>query len=178
MIGQEYNYKNIEKIDEDIYAVLPNPCNFSILSLTPGVALCIRRPVALRQPYPYTTDLLALEGKHPQIMPPIPPWLAKVVTPLKWEAWEAALREHQDPVFKQYICQGIQRGFRVGFDYMTECHPATRNMPSAQSNPAVVREYLEKELGAQRICGPVQPREAGWVQINRFGVIPKDQPGK
>ena len=135
MIGQEYNHKNIEEIYEDIYTSKSMTCIFLILSLTPGVALDMRRQVALRQPYHYTMDLLALEGKHPQRMLLISPWLAKVVTPLKWEAWEAALREYQDPVFKQYICQGIQRGFRVGFDYRTECHPATRNIPSAQSNP-------------------------------------------
>ena len=124
--------------------------------LSPEVALCMRRPVA-----PYTAALrlhnrlAGNRGKTLQIMLLIPSWLAKVVTPLKWEGWEAALREHRDPVCKWYIYQVIQRGFSVGFDYRTECHLATRNMPSAQSNPAVVHKFLEKELRAQRIYGPV-----------------------
>ena len=45
-------------------------------------------------------------------------------------------------------------------------------MPSALSNPAVIDEYLTKELEAGRIIGPVDPTRCT-AHVSRFGVIPK-----
>ena len=43
-------------------------------------------------------------------------------------------------------------------------------MPSAEAHAAVVEEYLQRELGAGRLIGPLP---ATGLHVNRFGVIPK-----
>ena len=51
-------------------------------------------------------------------------------------------------------------------------------MLSAEQNPSVVEQYLQKEREAGRIVGPL-PHPIVGLQISRFGVIPKPhQPGK
>jgi len=79
-----------------------------------------------------------------------------------------------------YICEGISRGFRIGFNcqYCT-CKSATSNMASAKQHPQPVAKYLAEELEPKRIAGPLPPAMSSKIQVNRFGVIPKrSQPGK
>ena len=38
-----------------------------------------------------------------------------ILTPLRLEAWQQELALHPDRWFADYICRGIQQGFRVGF---------------------------------------------------------------
>jgi hypothetical protein len=37
----------------------------------------------------------------------------RITTPLLIRQWEKGLQDHPDQEFAQYICTGIQRGFRV-----------------------------------------------------------------
>ena len=128
--------------------------------------------------YPYIQHLVELEQRVGATL--VPRWLQGVATPLFWTAWNLELRNHPDPIFKNYILNGIWKGFRIGFNRRTECSPATLNMRSALGNAAVVQEYLHKEVSLGRIIGPVSPEMLPiGTQISPFGVIPKSsQPGK
>ena len=95
-------------------------------------------------------------------------------------AWEEALVRHPDREFVEYLLQGIQEGFCIGFNYQEHvCKPAAGNMKSASEKPGVVDEYLANEREAGRLLGPLAQKETEGVQISPFGVIPKShQPGK
>ena len=103
-----------------------------------------------------------------------------VLSPLRTQEWEEWLRPHPDRVYVQYLLQGLREGFRIGFKYgECACSSAKTNMKSAMANPAVVDQYLAKEVGHGRVIGPLSEEEHPSVQISRFGVIPKsNQPGK
>jgi len=52
-------------------------------------------------------------------------------------------------------------------------------MPSALANPAPVSSYIQTEIEAGRLIGPVNKSDYPNIHISRFGVIPKrSQPGK
>ena len=94
-------------------------------------------------------------------------------TPLVWEEWDRALRNHPDQRFKDYIIGGIRHGFRLGFNYKTQCKAANRNMRSALERPQVVSEYLAAECAEGRVLGPLDPKEWKEVMVSSIGVIPK-----
>ena len=107
--------------------------------------------------------------------------LNPVITPLKVQEWEELLRAHPDKQFVSFITEGIKNGFRIGYDWAcrSKAKSAKKNMKSADDHPMVVQDYLDKELEAGRVRGPLRPEEAAAVHISRFGVIPKPhQPGK
>jgi len=129
--------------------------------------------------HPYTEDLLHIDSCRPT-GPPEPLYSTDIVTPLNQQAWASALQNHPDQCFCRYICEGISRGFRIGFDYQScTCKSATSNMASAKQHPQPVAKYLAEELEAKRIVGPLPAAMSSKIQVNRFGVIPKrSQPGK
>ena len=130
-------------------------------------------------PYLYTPHLMELERRTSLAL--VPPWLQGVHTPLRHQAWVEALAELPDRMFRNYILDGIARGFRIGFNYsQCSCRPATSNMRSALENASVVQAYLDVEVALKRIIGPVAPHLAPvGTQLSPFGVIPKSsQPGK
>ena len=52
-------------------------------------------------------------------------------------------------------------------------------MRSAEENLCIVDDYLAKEVRLGRVMGPMEAQTVAHIQINRFGVIPKNhQPGK
>ena len=87
---------------------------------------------------------------------------------------------HPDQSFVAYVLDGLQNGFRVGFNPASvSLKSATQNMPSASLQPSVIDEYLSTELAKGRIAGPLSSPPLPHFHINRFGVIPKKhQPGK
>ena len=87
---------------------------------------------------------------------------------------------HSDREFVEYVLQGIQEGFRIGFNYQQYvCKLAAGNMKSASKNPGVVDKYLANEREAGSLLGPLAQKETEGVEISPFGVIPKShQPGK
>ena len=93
--------------------------------------------------------------------------------------WEQCLRDHPDHRYREYLVNGFMAGFRVGFQYgKKKCASATANMQSAVLQPDVVDEYLAKEVRLGRVVGPLEPGSHPRVQINRFGLVPKNhQPG-
>ena len=81
------------------------------------------------------------------------------------------LQYHPDREYAQFIVEGIQGGFRIGFDYGTNlCADNPQNMVSAKQHPQPIQEYLAY-LAAGRIIGPLALGIN--VQISRLGVIPK-----
>ena len=89
------------------------------------------------------------------------------------------MRDHPDATYRDYIIQGLQWGFRVGFQYRRcHCTGASANMQSAVHQPEVIDEYLAREVRLGRVMGPLEPGRYPEVQINRFGLVPKNhQPG-
>ena len=127
--------------------------------------------------YPYTPELLQLE-KFTEIIPEsLLAYALQITTPLIADQWEHHLKDHPDRNLVQYILHGIREGFRIGFNRDNKCKRATSNMNSAIANPQPVSEFLQTELSAGRIVGPLP--DIPEVQISRFGVIPKSgQPRK
>ena len=130
--------------------------------------------------YPYTADLTLINAyqspytTHPHIAD-----MHTITTPLRVPAWAAALANHPDQAYKNYVLNGISSGFRIGFNYAIALQSATRNMPSAEANPSPVQDYLSQEVAANRVIGPLHMDQSLHVHISRFGVIPKrHQPGK
>ena len=100
--------------------------------------------------------------------------LASVQTPLRVEAWRAALRDHPDRALAHYLVSGLQQGFRIGFNYSSKLRSATVNMGSASQHPKVISSYLEKELQLGRMLGPFPSHVSGPpLHFNRIGVVPK-----
>ena len=110
----------------------------------------------LQTHYQYTADLPALERCCPLVANTLPPFCCKIVTPLQANAWRTALICHPDVELQEYILNGISRGFRVGFDRNSHrTRPAQSNMPSTREHPEPVREYLQTEIEAGRVIGPL-----------------------
>ena len=95
---------------------------------------------AQRVGYKYMPQLKAMASKSPEIPESHPNLRQKTQTPLQVAAWEAALRSHPDTEFADYIWEGIQWGFHIGYDYT--CSPAHSNLPSAREHPEVITKYL------------------------------------
>ena len=129
--------------------------------------------------YTYMRDLRIMSQRMPVWPTPLPEKLTKVTTPLKACVWRSELADHPDGEFADYLLEGIQHGFRIGFNFAHyTCTSVKRNMLSAIQNPGVVEDYIAKECILGRIVGPL-PEGLAKIQINRFGVIPKPhQPGK
>ena len=125
--------------------------------------------------YRYTDHLQALEACRPS-------WssirggnsLALTRTPLVLDRWKQELESHPDRVYVNYILQGIEHGFRIGFDRQCQLQSASSNMPTR--NPKVISNYLEREVSLGRMVR--QPKGEG-IHISPMGVIPKKhKPGK
>ena len=80
--------------------------------------------------------------------------------------------------FVKLLTDGITFGFRIGYNRsVCSLVSASRNMLSADVNPSVISDYLDKEVRLGRVVGPLPGDTA--VHISRFGVVPKSsQPGK
>ena len=87
---------------------------------------------------------------------------------------------HPDQSFVTYVLDGLQNGFRVGFNRASvSLKSATQNMPSASLQPSVIDDYLYTELAKGHVAGPFSSPPLPHLHISRFGVIPKKhQPGK
>ena len=125
-------------------------------------------------PYPYTEDLLALSACVSNNSAPLPPNLQQVQTPLRVVQWCTVLASHPDQRFARYILDGIEKGFRIGFDSLQHSYtPCKGNMLSILAHPQVVQDYLEHELEEGRITEITDVSGVVGLQFSPFGVIPK-----
>ena len=106
------------------------------------------------------------------------PWIPEAArgihTPLNIDAWVQALQDHPNKTWVDSLLSGLKEGVRIGFNPNASCGSAKTNMQSAMAHPAIVEQYLHKEVAAGNVAGPfplVSLRDA--VILNRFGVIPK-----
>ena len=129
--------------------------------------------------YRYRADLKALDAcvRSDAAETELSHELRATSSPIRVEQWRRGLASHPDRSFAEYICTGLEGGFRIGFAGGSGLRSAQRNMGSARANAAVVQEYLEGEVHARRLVGP--PPAGLRCHVSPFGVIPKPhQPGK
>ena len=98
------------------------------------------------------TDLAALNQYRPtpSSASGLPDTLTKVITPLIFPAWDAALRDHPDPEFRQFIVSGLTNGFRLGFNRSQQLVAAPSNMPSARLHHQVIDDPCNSTLRNSR----------------------------
>ena len=111
---------------------------------------------------------------HQLLLPPYK------VSPIRVDKLRQEVLTHPDQSFVTYVLDGLQNGFRVGFNPASvSLKSATQNMPSASLQPSVIDDYLYTELAKGRVAGPFSSPPLPHLHISRFGVIPKKhQPGK
>ena len=89
----------------------------------------------------------------------VPSVLTAQSSSLRWEDWEEYLRNHPDRRFVDYLTQGIQEDFQIGYNYGAhQCKKAKDNMRSAMEHPQVVHNYIARECAEGRILGPFDPQ--------------------
>ena len=81
--------------------------------------------------YPYIQHLLEFERRGS--MEQVPAWLREVATTLRLQEWRKELRDYPDTTFKNYILNGIEHGFRIGFNRAISHRPASSNMGNESS---------------------------------------------
>lgn len=98
--------------------------------------------------YQYTEDLYRLESARPSETPQIKSYLQAVSSPLRdhLPAWSCYLADHPDSRFRDYMLNGIQYGFRIGFDYSAPLRSARQNMLLATNHPEAIDEYIKGEV--------------------------------
>ena len=111
----------------------------------------------------------ALALSLPQLL--LPPYK---VSPIRVEKIHQEVLTHPDQSFVTYVLDGLQNGFRVGFNPASvSLKSATRNMPSTNLLPSVIDDYLRTELAKGRVADPFSSPPLTHLHISRFGVIPK-----
>ena len=122
--------------------------------------------------YRYIDSLIALEASSPLVLGRDP----QLALPLPLR--DPYLRSYPDQRLAAYFRQGIQFGFRVGFNTTQPLESCVTNHPSVLSNPDAVGAYLQDEVSSHRL---IQVPTADWdlVHASPIGIIPKsNQPGK
>jgi hypothetical protein len=83
--------------------------------------------------------------------------LLRIVTPLRWQAWEESLiKAGLEKAFMD-VLKGIRNGFDLGVDSSPTITYIPRNHRSALDNPTAVQAYIETELKAGCYLGPFDP---------------------
>ena len=121
-------------------------------------------------------DLQALCSSHSPY--PIAPAIAQVQSPLQpcLDQWHILLAHQPDQHLAEYILNGIQHGFRIGFNWGTPLCSARWNIQSAYDHPEVVDEYIASELSKGHLVGPLptaQLSNSQSIHVSRIGIIPK-----
>ena len=92
---------------------------------------------------------------------------------MRADLFKGALEDHPDRRYSDYITNGLAEGFRVGFDRRQQLRSATHNLPSVSEHNSVVSSYINTELSANRLLGPLPSRIARYTHRSRIGVVPK-----
>ena len=101
------------------------------------------------------------------------------VCPIRVKKLLQEVLTHPDQSFVTYVLDGLQNGFRVGFNPASvSLKSATQNMPSASLQPSVIDDYLNTEIAKGRVAGPFSSPPLPHLHISRFGVIPKKTPAR
>ena len=124
-------------------------------------------------------QLQALGQEHGQNQQGIPHVILEtpVTTPLVVSAWEAALSTHPDRRWVESLLRGMREGFRIGLSN-PRCQSSRGNAPSADANAQVVSAFIDTQIRAGYMIGPLQPQDCSGVTVSQMAVIPKKTPGK
>ena len=110
------------------------------------------------------------ENGLPADVPVVP-----VITSLIARNLEHMLSGHPNRALAAYVVAGATDGFRLNSDLEIERHATTPpNMPSAVSHPEVIRAWLEAELDAGRVIGPLDALPKGCMACP-LGTVPKSK---
>ena len=123
--------------------------------------------------YIYLADLITMKERAGQT--PAPVILEGICSPLteKLPAWKALLESHPDEGLKSFVLEGLEKGFRVGFQQEHRHRSSTHNLLSCMEHPGTVLTYVNKECSLGRLLGPFPPSAVPNLHISSFGVIPK-----
>ena len=130
--------------------------------------------------YRYTNQLYQLDSCRP--LATSRQETVQVGTPLIAKRWAHYLSGHPDRRLVHWLQSGMEKGFRIGFDYINmqaKLKQAGTNLLSASLNQDVVSMYIKDEVVLGRMAGPLSQKAAGRVHASPIGVIPKGHtPGK
>ena len=98
------------------------------------------------------------------------------ITPLNLYEWRSFLTRFPHPD-SQWFLEGLSEGFSIGLEGGFP-KSALRNCLSAVKQPCVIDNYLSEEISFGSIVGPLDAPPFEEFVTNRFGVIPKSDPGK
>ena len=127
-------------------------------------------------PYPYRHDLMHLDSMRspyppaPELMgglPPLRPFIHQ---------WEFLLSSHHNAQFVSYILDGLRWGFRLGFSWSNPLNSTERNNHFSQECGDAIDEYIQKEMQAGNLVGPISSHvltNGQHLHVNRIGVVPK-----
>ena len=141
-----------------------------------------RRPIAINS-VPSYLSWLQDWNEHMQEAPVtvlVPLQARQICTPLVVGNWCRALQSYPFQSLSEFFLSGISCGFRIGFNkFSSTLKSARKNLRGALLHPSVVDDYLQAEVGSNRVAGPFTSLPTHNLQISRFGVIPKrNQPDK
>ena len=84
--------------------------------------------------------------------------------------------EGYDETKKQFLLDGFENGFHVGFQGSTN-NSVPKNLKSALDMPELVSEHIQKELHAGRIAGPFSEPPFDQFQCSPLGLVEKKEKG-
>lgn len=119
--------------------------------------------------------------QHPSVVAPALQDLllsTPISTPLRVEAWQAALASHPHRDWVESLLNGMRSGFRLGLRSNVRYQSSKRNHPSALTQPQVISSYLQRQVEAGYTIGPLDPKACSGVVVSSLGVVPKSTPGK
>ena len=92
---------------------------------------------SLPRPLQIHIGLMQLQPARRREVQPTSSELGEISTPLRrnLHTWKTHMQGHPDTVFAAYVLDGIDRGFRVGFNYARKLCSVHRHMPSATQHP-------------------------------------------
>lgn len=97
-------------------------------------------------------------------------------TPIQVPVLAAYLRAHPDREFVQFLLEGLQTGFRIGYVPQPgkkglRAYPGNR--PSVEKCPAAVTQYISNECLAGRMVGPLSETLSESIHCSPIGLVPK-----
>ena len=114
-----------------------------------GCAMAGEQTLDAAGKYIYMADLCKISAMKPLAESVVPQALGMIATPLIIGAWRV---EHPDREFVAWPIDGMEQGFRIGYDYSRGGGGrAGKNMRSALEHPQPVDQYVQGEIAADRI---------------------------
>ena len=98
-------------------------------------------------------------------------------TPVDLSAFEKELQEYPDRQTAEELKNGFKNVFHINFEGPRKL-VISKNLPSANKAPDIVRQKITKELEAGRVAGPFQTVPFTDFRVSPLGLVPKKQPGE